>query len=96
VKKIVALLLVALSFGAFAQDKKLELTPEQKLIAGLYVAEGVSALVLGPVILPVATLAGKKEELCKAMKGKFDLTAADQCAGGSWLRLIPILRGLRD
>jgi hypothetical protein len=86
--------LVMMSSTALAQDAKI--TDAQKLGVALLAAEGITALVLGPVVLPAAIATGTQEQLCAAMKGKYDPKAADQCAGGSWLRLIPILKNLRD
>jgi len=58
----------------------------------LAVAEAITALVLGPVVLPAATIAQTKPELCAAMKGTYDPAAPDQCKDGSWIALIPIIR----
>jgi len=58
----------------------------------LLIAEGIAALLLGPVILPAATIAQTKPELCAAMKGTYDVKAPDQCKDGSWLALVPILK----
>jgi len=55
-------------------------------------ANAVSALALGWLVLPAATLTGKKEALCKLMGGKYDLSAADQCAGGQWANVALFLK----
>ena len=90
-KKLFAILLVALfAFPALAQTRP-ELTPEQKA----NVANGITAVVLGPVILPAAILTGNKEGLCKVLGGTYTPTGADQCPNGVWLRIIPFLKDLK-
>lgn len=93
-KKLVVLLFAfVFSFGCLAQDaKRHEPAPEQKLAGALLLFEATTALVVGPVALPVALLTGQRRWLCDSMKGIYDPRAADQCAGGEWLRLIPYLR----
>jgi len=58
----------------------------------LLILEGITALVLGPVVLPAATVTQTKPELCAAMKGTYDPAAPDQCKDGRWIALIPIIR----
>lgn len=92
-KNLFAILLVALfAFPALAQDRdRPTLTPEQKA----NVANGITAVVLGPVILPAAILTGNKEGLCKVLGGTYTPTGADQCPNGVWLRIIPFLKDLK-
>ena len=49
----------------------------------------VAAVILGPVVLPAATVTDQRAELCEVMKGNYDTTAPDHCTGGDWARLIP-------
>lgn len=58
----------------------------------LLLADAVAALLLGPVVLPVATLAQTKPELCAAMHGTYDVKAPDQCKDGHWAALVPLLK----
>jgi hypothetical protein len=98
-KYLVTLILSALfAFPALAQDRP-QLTPLQKL----NVANGVTAVVLGPVILPAAMLTGNKEGLCNVLGGTYTPNSdgkslpsgsepsGDQCPGGVWLRILPYL-----
>jgi hypothetical protein len=88
-KYLVTLFLAALfAFPALAQDRP-QLTPEQKL----NVANGLTAVLVGPIALPAAMLSGQKEGLCKALGGTYtpNSDGLDQCPGGVWLRIIPYL-----
>lgn len=60
----------------------------------LTILNGLTALTLGWVVLPVATVTGTKAELCATMKGTYDPKAADQCVGGDWVRIVPVLRAV--
>lgn len=53
---------------------------------------GIVALTVGTVALPAAIASGQQEGLCKVLKGKYDPTARDQCAGGEWARIIPYVQ----
>ena len=90
-KKFFALLFTALfATLGFAQDRdRPELTPEQKL----NVANGLTAVLVGPIALPAAMLSGQKEGLCKVLGGTYtpNSDGKDQCPGGVWLRIIPFL-----
>lgn len=90
-KKFFAIFVAALfATSAFAQDRQRpELTPEQKL----NVANGLTALIIGPVVLPAAILSGQKEGLCNVLGGTYtpNSDGKDQCPGGVWLRVIPYL-----
>ena len=92
-KHLVLILSLFLSLPAMAQDRKPELSPESKLA----LAEGVVALVVGPVALPAAILTGKTEQLCWVLEGNkkpssYNLNGGDQCPNGNWLRIIPYLK----
>jgi len=90
-KNLIAVLFVALfAFPALAQTRP-ELTPEQKA----NVANGITAVVLGPVILPAAILTGNREGLCRLMGGTYTPNGADQCPTGVWLNLIPYIKDLK-
>jgi hypothetical protein len=52
----------------------------------------LTALTLGWIVLPVATVTDTKPQLCEVMKGKYDPKAPDQCVGGDWVRIVPLLR----
>lgn len=91
-KKALAILsLSLLSLPAAAVD----LTLKQKL----FVAEGATALVAGAPMLLVATVTGRKEELCHLLEGAWvkpssynpNSNGEDQCPKGNWLRAIPFL-----
>ena len=93
-KKRFAILIAAFfATSAFAQDRRPELTPAQKL----NVANGVTALVVGPIALPAAILSGQKEGLCNVLGGTYtpNSDGKDQCPGGVWLRIIPFLGDLK-
>ena len=94
-KYIIALLFAALfATLAVAQDRdRPELTPLQKF----NVANGITAVIVGPVALPAAILSGQKEGLCNALGGTYtpNSDGADQCPGGVWLRIIPFLKDAR-
>jgi hypothetical protein len=81
-------LLFSLSLPTSAQDKA-ELTPLQKL----NVANGLTAVIVGPVAFPAAMLSGQKEGLCNVLGGTYtpNSDGKDQCPGGVWLRIIPYL-----
>lgn len=96
-KKLFAILLFALfAFPVLAQNRP-ELTLQQKLV----LAEAATALVTGPVILPIAVVTGQREALCTAiqmppirLRSCFDNNSEgrDQCPCGNWLRVIPLIR----
>ena len=91
-KHAIALLFAAL-FATFAvaQDRdRPELTPLQKL----NVANGLTAVIVGPVALPAAMLTGQKEGLCNVLGGTYtpNSDGKDQCPGGVWLRIIPFIK----
>jgi len=92
-KKLIAVLFVALfAFPALAQDRdRPTLTPEQKV----NVANGITAVIVGPVFLPAAILTGNREGLCRLMGGTYTPNGADQCPTGVWLNLIPYLKDLK-
>jgi len=91
-------LLVALTVSsAFAQSNPPSLTPQQKIV----LAEAVTALVTGPIVLPVAVVTGQREALCHALEGPIlsrrssfnnNSDGKDQCPRGNWLRIIPIIK----
>ena len=89
-KSLLLLPLLLLSLTATA----IEATPQQKLAA----AQAVTALVTGPIILPVAVVTGQRKELCDAIRMRprscFDDNSEgrDQCPCGNWLRVIPLIR----
>jgi hypothetical protein len=85
--KYLVLLAALIALPAMAQQRP-ELTPEQKWNA----ANAVSAVALGWFVLPAAIVTGKREGLCKLMGGKYDLSAADQCAGGQWANVALFLK----
>jgi hypothetical protein len=89
---LIAMIATLFAMPAFAQDGKIELTPEQKFKAFWVTVNAVTALAVGPVVLPAAILSGQREGLCKIMRGKYDLNAPDQCAGGQWVFVIPYLK----
>jgi hypothetical protein len=86
-KNLFVAFLFVLSLPSMAQQRP-ELTPEQKWNA----ANAVSAVALGWFVLPAAIITGKREGLCKLMGGKYDLSAADQCAGGQWANVALFLK----
>jgi hypothetical protein len=85
--KYLVLIAALITLPAMAQQRP-ELTPEQKWNA----ANAVSAVALGWFVLPAAIVTGKREGLCKLMGGKYDLSAADQCAGGQWANVALFLK----
>jgi hypothetical protein len=93
-KHIIALIIASM-FATFAvaQDRRPELTPEQKLKGALVLANAGTALLVGPIALPAAILSGQKEGLCKVLGGTYtpNSDGQDQCPGGVWLRIIPYL-----
>ena len=93
-KKLFALFFAMLfATSAFAQDsQRPELTPLQKL----NVANGLTAVLTGPIVLPAAILSGQKEGLCHILEGHKKPSSynpnsdgKDQCPDGIWLRIIP-------
>lgn len=97
-KKLFAILVAAcFAMPAFAQEKRPELTPEQKLKATLVVANAATALVVGPIALPAALLTGQAAGLCKVLGGTYtpNSDGKDQCPGGIWLRIIPYLGDIK-
>ena len=90
-KLLVALMLAPML--AIAQPTKPELSPEQKL----NVANGLTAVIVGPIALPAAILSGQKEGLCKVLGGVYtpNSDGKDQCPGGVWLRIIPYLQNIK-
>jgi hypothetical protein len=87
-KLFFSLLLSLFAISANAQDRP-TLTPQQKA----NVANGVMAVIVGPVFLPAAILTGNREGLCRLMGGTYSPTSADQCPNGIWLNLIPYIKG---
>ena len=88
-KKLFPLVMtLALSLPVMAQDRP-ELTPEQKA----NVANGLVAVLAGPVVLPAAMLSGQKKGLCDVLGGTYtpNSDGKDQCPGGVWLRIIPFV-----
>ena len=85
--KYLVLLAALIALPATAQQRP-ELTPEQQWNA----ANAVSAVAIGWFVLPAAIVTGKREGLCKLMGGKYDLSAADQCAGGQWANVALFLK----
>lgn len=94
-KKLLVIALSLISLNAFAVDRP-ELTLRQKLV----LAEAATALVTGPIILPVAIVTGNKEALCHALEPKLpgipssynpNPDGVDQCPRGNWLRIIPYI-----
>ncbi len=85
---ILAFLFALFSTVAIAQDRP-ELSPLQKL----NVANGLTAVIVGPVALPAAMLSGQKAGLCNVLGGTYtpNSDGKDQCPGGVWLRIIPYL-----
>lgn len=90
------LLSLALVAAAQAQDRP-TISPQSKLI----LAEAATAMVLGPVIVPVAAFSGNIKGLCEALepkrpgfKSSYDPNSVgrDQCPKGNWLRAIPLVR----
>jgi hypothetical protein len=57
----------------------------------LAILNGLVALTLGGPVLLVATVTDTKPQLCAMMKGTYDPKAADQCKGGDWVRIVPVL-----
>ena len=51
----------------------------------------IVAMSIGWVVVPVATVTGQQEALCKAMKGTYTLQGADRCPDGQWTALVPLL-----
>jgi hypothetical protein len=95
-KNLFVAFLLMLSLPALAQDRP-TLTPQQKLV----VAEAVTALVTGPIVLPIAVVTGRREALCHALEGPIlsrrssfnnNSDGKDQCPRGNWLRIIPIIK----
>jgi hypothetical protein len=58
----------------------------------LTLLNALTALVIGLPVTIVATVTDTKPQLCAAMKGTYDPKAPDQCAGGDWVRIVPLLR----
>ena len=85
------LLALYLALPATAQERRPELTPEQKAITAWAFVNMITAFVVGVPVFIGATVAGKQKELCDVMKGTYDPTAKDICAGGDWVRVIPYL-----
>lgn len=73
------------------EQRRPELTPVQKAGFVWSVANAATAIVFGIPVYLGATVAGKQKELCDVMKGRYDPTAPDICAGGDWVRVIPYL-----
>jgi len=78
-------------FQAAAQERRPDLTPEQKLAIGWGFANMITAFIVGAPVFLYVTATGKQKELCDAMKGTYDVTAKDLCTGGDWVRIIPLL-----
>lgn len=78
-------------FQASAQERRPDLTPEQKLTIGWVLANALTSFIVGAPVFLYATAMGKQKELCDAMKGVYDPSAKDLCTGGDWVRIIPLL-----
>jgi hypothetical protein len=85
-----AALLVATNSHA-QEQRRPELAPEQKLAVGWAFANALTSFVIGAPVFLYVTVTGKQKELCDVMKGTYDPTAKDICAGGDWVRVIPYL-----
>lgn len=98
-KKLAAVLLsAALIAPTYAQQHEPLLTPVQKLVVGLQVANAATAIFVGPFLLLPAIITGRTEELCHFLEGdkkpsSFDPNneGRDQCPKGIWLRTIPLV-----
>lgn len=91
-KHILASIIFALSLTANAQEQRRpELTPEQKLAVGWAFANMITSFVIGAPVFLYVTVTGKQKELCDVMHGTYDPAAKDICAGGDWVRVIPYL-----
>lgn len=93
-KKHLLPLLLLCALSASAQPT---VSPQSKLI----LAEAATAMVLGPVVVPVAAFTGNIKGLCEALepkrpgfKSSYDPNSVgrDQCPKGNWLRAIPLVR----
>jgi hypothetical protein len=60
----------------------------------LTILNGLTAMTLGWIVLPVATVTDTKQQLCETMKGTYDPKAPDQCKGGDWVRIVPVLKAV--
>lgn len=77
---------------AYGQEQRRpELTPEQKATVVWAFANALTSFVIGAPVFLYVTVTGKQKELCDVMKGTYDPTAKDICAGGDWVRVIPYL-----
>jgi len=97
-KSIIAAMLLSIGLGVSAGEY-IDLTIKQSLA----VAEGVTALAVGPVVLPVALATGQAAALCKQLEGPWvkpssydpNSDGRDQCPKGNWLRILPYLSDLK-
>jgi hypothetical protein len=55
-------------------------------------ADAISALVLGPIVMPAMLVTHTQVEVCAAMHGTYDAKAPDQCKDGHWAALVPLLK----
>ena len=93
----VCFLVVGLSYACTARaQERPSLTPEQKATVVWVAANALTSFAVGWFVLPYATITGKQQELCDAMKGKYDPKARDLCEGGDWVRIIPYLRDIKE
>lgn len=90
-KQLFLAILFVLSFPALADDRKLELTPAQKVEVVWTLSNAVTALVVGAPVLLGTIASGKQEALCAALKGTYTPQGPDLCPGGDWVRIIPYL-----
>jgi hypothetical protein len=59
----------------------------------LLIADGISALVLGPIVMPVMIATQSQAQVCEAMKGTYNPKAVgDKCPDGHWSALVPLIR----
>jgi hypothetical protein len=61
------------------------------MAVGWAFANALTSFVIGAPVFLYVTVTGKQKELCDVMKGTYDPTAKDICAGGDWVRVIPYL-----
>ena len=83
---IVMTVLFAMGQAAHAQEK-----PAPKPVVVWTAANVLTSFAVGWFVLPAAIITGKQQALCDILQGTYDPKAADQCAGGDWVRIIPYL-----
>jgi len=95
-----ALAILFLSLLSLTASASPELTLKQKLVA----AEAATALITGPIVLPVALATGRGKELCMTLEGPWvkptsydpNSDGRDQCPKGNWLRILTFLGDLKN